>query len=135
MYIRVADRKTGAALREIRCECDHPRSFRELQADPNYVVEGCAECQLISLYNVKTKAMTVVSRDYKPRLMCDGPEGTLLVLHARHEILRLDWDQEKQELSITPVIKIQPLFYRKMCYVEENDLIVITSKPPGTFNV
>ena len=79
--------------------------------------------------------MIVVSRDYKPRLMCDGPEGTLLVLHARHEILRLDWDREKQELSIIPVIKIQPLFYRKMCYVEENDCIVITSKPPGTFNV
>ena len=78
--------------------------------------------------------MTIVSKNYKPRLMCDGPDGTLLVLHARHEILRLDWDPEKQELAIIPIIKIQPLVYRKMCYVAEYDLIAMTSYPPGKFN-
>ena len=66
--------------------------------------------------------------------MCDGPDGTLLVLHARHKILRLDWDPEKQELNIIPIIKIQPMFYRKMCYVAQNDLIVMTSQIPGKFN-
>ena len=150
--IRVADRKTGVVVREIRYECDHPwtshelqtdfisnydhpRTFRELQTDSNYIVEGCAECQLISLYNIKTKTMKVVSRDYKPRLMCDGPDGTLLVLHARHEILRLEWDPEKQELAIVSITKIQPKFYRKMCYIAEYDLVVMTSYPSGKFNL
>ena len=79
--------------------------------------------------------MTIVSRDYKPRLMCDGPDGTLLVLHARHEVLRLKWNPEKQELNIVSIIKIQPKFYSKMCYVAEYDLVVMTSYPPGKFNL
>lgn len=89
------------------------------------------ECNLISIYNVNTKALKIVSRKYKPRLMCVGPEDSILILHGTSEVLRLDWDRKREELSINSVVKTEPRFKRKMCYIEEHDILYVTSLPPG----
>ena len=89
------------------------------------------ECQLISLYNISNKALTVVSREYKPRLMCVGREGSLLVMHGRNQVIRLKWNGMTQELKISHVAEIQPQFVRKMCFVQKHGVLVVTSYPPG----
>ena len=74
------DRKKGTRVKEMKCQCDHERSFTsnicEHPLDPEVVTETCPSCRKIRSYNVITGETKDIYNEAALVAICTGPIGT-----------------------------------------------------------
>ena len=93
--------------------------------DPGFVLEGCRDCRVIRNYNIRTGERCVMNTGLRPKRMCHGPSGSILVenfLSPKMTVLTLTWIKE-QELLADETSMMDKLV-RQWCYAESFDVLV-----------
>ena len=110
-------------------ECGHNYHFYcrlvELQ-NPNYVAEICWACSVIRTYNIERKCLVSTYRKCKPRKVCSGPDGTILVLDNKGQLLQLKWDSEAEKFHQEKTVQTSIKAPWCMTYMMENDTLIVT---------
>ena len=135
--------ETGNVIKEITSKCSdllahfRYRHVTEHPTDFNYIIESCLFCQEIRSYNIHSGQGKTICDTCVPRLICAGPEQSLLVLDKEKQFLQLKWNKEKKKLECTNSVKTYENMdnwrvYDGMCYVKQQDIYVITSSLYGS---
>ena len=125
-YITVMDRHNGVIARRIQMKCKHWCSINELPGNPNYVLETCCKCEVIRAYDISTGTGKSVLKQCKVLRICSGPGQSLIGITPRADYyaLQLQWNKDKEELSIVTDVPTQLQYLRELCYIEKYDLLV-----------
>ena len=119
------DRLNGAVVSEMTSMCNHVSSLKKHPMDDDSVLERCSECQVIRIYNTKTKNCNIVHSATEIVRLSDGPNGSIVVLDAEGLLSKLEWSTETQKSLRTHV---QSLSFgrkiQKMCFVKCHDIFV-----------
>ena len=104
--IVVMDRRDGTMLKTLKCHCECEgsnvsRNISQLRCEPNYIMEGCFYCGVITTYNITTSAVkSVFTR--KPYRMCPCLEDSLLVMYWKNGwfVAQLEWQKESETFEV-----------------------------------
>ena len=89
------------------------------------MLERCSVCQVIRIYDTKTKNCNIVHSATEIVRLSDGPNGSIVVLDADGLLSKLEWSAETQRSLRTHVESLS--FGRKIqkiCYVKCHDIFV-----------
>ena len=124
-WIRVIDRLSGAVVSEMTSVCNHVSYLKKHPMDDDSVLERCSECQVIRIYNTKTKNCNIVHSATEIVRLSDGPNDSIVVLDAEGLLSKLEWNAETRKSLRTHV---QSLSFgrkiQKMCFVKCHDIFV-----------
>ena len=125
-------RLTGDLINEIPSMCDHHTvRLNKYPKEQHYAFEGCLTCKEIYAHNINTGESFSVYRGFKIERMCEGPDGSLLVMDTDWELYRLDWHKRQDRaqlvfLQLIPERTGKGLL--KLCYIESHDILICTIK-------
>ena len=101
-----------------------------------HIIEACVSCESILAFNTDALKVTAQINDIQPQVMCEGPEGYILVWDRKREsILQLYYDglsmDEIQRKSFV-VLEKDPRsdtseHVQSMCYATHADILVVHS--------
>ena len=134
--IRVFNRTDPSLTRDIESPCKHfsfNHSICEHPVDTNSVLETCHECRQIRSYDIKTGEARGIYSDGKVSTTCLGPPGSLLRVDNTGRLLRLNWDDERQNLKVVHSVQTNITDARQICYIEQHDAVVFVC--PSSFRV
>ena len=128
-WIQVMDRLNGDVINEFKPMCNHNAYLNKHLRHPEYVLECCSTCEETHGYDNNTGECFLIYRveeGCKIVTLCDGPGGCLLLLDQRGALLRLTWDQDKQETRFDYILKLhsEKLTIWALCYVECHGLLL-----------
>ena len=132
--IQIINRITEDLINKFPSICDH--SYTRVCRHPqnqDYAYESCPMCEYICAYNIISRERFPVHKGSKIVRMCDGPDGSLLVMNTDWELFKLYWDknqQETQSVFIQGVATIpgkHDLLFR-YCYIEFHGIFMYTVK-------
>ena len=96
-WIQVINRLTGDLINEIPSMCHHHQvRVSKNPQNQDYVFEHCSKCKEIYAHNINTGESFSIQRS-KIYRMCDGPDGSLLVMKQGYRLLKLDWDKTQHQ--------------------------------------
>ena len=139
-WIQVMDRLNGDVISEFKSMCNHNAYLNKHLRHPEYVLECCSTCKETHGYDNNTGECFLIYRveeGCKIVTLCDGPAGCLLLLDQRGALLRLSWDQDKQETRLDYILKLhsEKLKIWSLCYVECHDLLLCSFEEDHDYEI
>ena len=122
--------KTGFVLGEQK-SCTHlstekvHHTLLPYQTDgKEYLLEGCTGCTVIRVYECPLNSAPISQFPITPRLMCKGPQGTILVLDETNKIIAkysfMRNIQYRRDLDFNETTRVHA-----MRYSDKHDLIIV----------
>ena len=134
-YIRWFDKNNGILIREIKCQCAHNNWYIgcifEHPVDPGVIIETCYECSKIRSYNMSTGESSDINTGTAVRAICTSPASSILGADVIGHILQFKWKDGGEELELVHSVETNITNIRCMCYVEQNDAVVLSCRYPG----
>ena len=129
-WIRVMHRLSGEIVNQIPSMCDHNSVFvRKYPGNQDYIFESCSRCEEVYAHNNYNFESFSVNKGSKITRMCDGPDGSLLVLKQCGGLYRLNWDKTQAQLVFVQDIPTRPgKRMLRLCYVECHDIFMYTHR-------
>ena len=129
-WIRVINRITGDLVNKIPSMCHHHQvRVSKNPRDQDYAFESCSTCQEIYAHNINTGESLSVHKGSRIARMCDGPDGSLLVVDdidpGLVKISKLELDKRQDGAQL---VFVQNIHYRseerllRFCYAECHDI-------------
>ena len=109
--------------------CDHRPCIRiyQLPLDSKIVLETCCDCNLIRRYNTEDGTNTTVPKQCEAKVICHGPQDTLLVRDNFSNILTLKWNKEKKEVDCVNSVETKSPYVHWLCYMKKHDTAILLS--------
>ena len=126
--IRGFTRARGTMELDIRTQCQHEYcGLIDHPAGQKSIVETCNICDSVRAYQLETKDVTVCGH-CKALRSCPGPEGTLVILDQKYDIVQLRLNSETKQFDVVkhvPTVGVKGV--RDICHVSLYDILVITA--------
>ena len=129
--LQLRERERGKITHQFYSECQHFSARASvLPENPNCVLEACAECGVIRAYYLLERLIRNAYENILPHDICRGPKDTLLVMTQDNKLLQLQWNRLHDKLMLLKQdghFHINAEEVRRMHYIEQDDLLVLTS--------
>ena len=131
--IRIMERITGIVIDETMSACKHRYSHRIIEhpVDPHVILEACMDCKVIRAYDMYTKKVTTVSEGYPFKLLCLGPDCSLLTVDDVGTISNLMWEERAKYFQVQHLFKTKNRGITAMSYDRKLDIVAIISHFPN----
>ena len=93
----------------------------------DHIVETCTFCKQLRVYDIRGQIGKVVYTKGLVYPICNGPAGYVLGVDAKSSVLQF----EASTWSLVRTIPTATYNVRRVCYVKESNMLVVTCHSPG----
>ena len=123
--IKVCNRRTGELITELMSKWNHHSRINELPTDVNCMLEACEECNMIRVYNIRSGAAEVVLKNGKPRMICNGPEESVLIMDSEGCVSQLRWNENRRMLNAEHQLQTHLKDVLRICYIKKFSILAV----------
>ena len=125
---KICNHRMGEVILQFTSKCNHVTRTNELPNDANRVIELCEECNRIRMYTINTGALDATFACETPRMICNGPDDTDLIMDSKGCVSQLRWNENRRILNVEHQLQTHLKDVLRICFIQtfSIDLFVVS---------